>query len=350
MIRITPAQYPRRLWGLYGPPGVGKSTFAARLRGPLLVIDADGRFAEVAGLAAGDVFGLSADPADLRDAERIAELIHAQRGELSAVRTVICDSLTPIIAPLVAVAILANDAGANKNKAAAFKPKALAARLLADALTAPGCDALMIWHEHDGRDAKGQAATSQTLPPTERARLLRNLNLVLRMVIGDDGRRGVQVTWARRGRSGAVLWDDSGSWLGMPERIERAVYDGLTSAQQAQLEEDPPTFPGREAALAWGWEQGAFEALQHAANAYDALKRETIPPPATAAEMWALWKADVRRRAAERAAREGAKNAAAEAPPAATDNASCEIHKARDNASYATDPAHAGASDRPGFS
>lgn len=305
LTRITPAQYPRRLWGLYGPPGVGKSTLAARLSAPILCVDSDGRFAEVAGLAGGAVYGLSADPADLRDAQRIAALMHAQAGELAAVRTVVCDSITPIIAPLVAQAILDNDAGKNKNRAAAFKPKALAARLLADALTAPGCDMLAIWHANAGRDEKGQPATTQTLPATERARLMRNLNMILCMEIAPDGRRGVRVEWARQGRSGAevgTLWDDSGSWAGMPERIERAVYDGLSEAERAAREADPPDFPGREAAIAWGVERGAFREVAHAANAYDALKRETIPPPATAAAMWQLWKTDVRRRAAEHAA------------------------------------------------
>ena len=69
--KLETTAYPRRLWGLYGFPGSGKSTFAARLRGPLLVIDADHRFDEVARLA-GDVYALSDRPADNVDSERIA--------------------------------------------------------------------------------------------------------------------------------------------------------------------------------------------------------------------------------------------------------------------------------------
>ena len=45
------------------------------------------------------------------------------------------DSLTAIITPLITAAILNNDAGRNKNKVASFKPKALAMRLLQDAIT-----------------------------------------------------------------------------------------------------------------------------------------------------------------------------------------------------------------------
>ena len=43
--------YPPRFWALAGYPDSGKSTFATRMRGPLLVVDADMRFGEVAKLA-----------------------------------------------------------------------------------------------------------------------------------------------------------------------------------------------------------------------------------------------------------------------------------------------------------
>ena len=39
--------FPPRQWALVGQPGSGKSTLAAQMRAPLLVIDADHRFAEV---------------------------------------------------------------------------------------------------------------------------------------------------------------------------------------------------------------------------------------------------------------------------------------------------------------
>jgi hypothetical protein len=90
----------------------------------------------------------------------------------------------------------------------------------------------------------------------------------------------------------------------MPEAIERAVYDGLTEADRDRIETTTPaSFPNAAAAIAWGFEQGCFDALEHARNAYDALKRETVPQPATAAEMWRLWIADVTARKAARAER-----------------------------------------------
>jgi hypothetical protein len=86
----------------------------------------------------------------------------------------------------------------------------------------------------------------------------------------------------------------------MPEKIEQAIYGGLTAADQEHLEKATPTsFPNVETAIAWGFEQGVFEVINHARNAYDVVKRECQPK--TAAEMWELWIADVLARKAEQA-------------------------------------------------
>jgi hypothetical protein len=286
--------YPPRLWVLVGYPGSGKSTFAAQMRAPLLVVDADHRFAEVVDLAQGDVFGLSEAPADNVDADRIAAILAADMPG-SGVRTIVVDSLTAIITPLVVAAMRDKDAGRAKNLFAAWRDKALAARQLQDAVTRWGCDVLWVYHLQDARDAQGQELTRATLSETERARLTRSINLQLELVTDQDGRRGVKVVWARRGRSGLTLWDDTGSWVGMPDAIETAVYDGLTEADQDRLEEETPAaFPNPETAIAWGLEQGAFQALQHSRNAYNKLKKEKRPKDAQ--EMAALWVADVQAR------------------------------------------------------
>ena len=296
--KLDVTAYPRRLWGLYGFPGGGKSTFAARLRGPLLVIDADHRFDEVAKLAGGDVFQLSDRPADNVDAERVAAIL-ARDMPGADVGTVIVDSLTGILAPLVTRAILDNDAGKNKNKMAGFKTKALALRLLQDSVTGWGTDVLWIWHLQEGRNAQAEEQTTATVPRTELARLTRSLNVMLR-VIEEDGRRGIHVDWARRGRAGVTVWDDSGSWQGAPEAIERAIYDGLSETDRKRIEEaTPASFPNPAAAIAWGQALGVFRDEVHAGNAYEAVKREHAPK--TAAEMWALWVADVQARKAAQA-------------------------------------------------
>ena len=296
------ATYPRRLWGLVGFPGSGKSTFAARMRGPLLAIDADHRFSEVLSLAGGAVYRLSDTPADNVTPERIAERLRANMPGAD-VATIVVDSLTAIMAPIITETMLEIDAGQHKNRAAAWRDKALAMRLLQDAVTGWGCDVLWIYHLQTGRDANAQEVTTATVSRTELARLTRSINLGLELVEGKDGRRGVKVTWARRGRSGMTLWDESGSWLNMPELIERAVYDGLTRADQDRIERETPTaFAGPEQAIAWGVDCGAFEVLQHSRNTYDQVKASH--KPASAGGMWALWVAECQARIAAKAAPE----------------------------------------------
>lgn len=290
-------KYPPRQWALVGYPESGKSTFAAQMQGPLLVVDADHRFGEVAGLATGNVYRMSDDPEDNVNAERIAVLLKANMAG-AGVKTVVIDSLTAILSPLVVEAILSNDAGANKNRVAAFKGKALAMRLLQDAITGWGVNTLWIYHYRQGLDAKANSVETSSISLVELTRLRRSLNLQLSVVKGGD-RRGVKVDWARRGRFGLTLWDETGCWRGMPERIEAAVYDGLSQAEQDSLARlAPASFSGPADAIAWGFEQGAFDDALHAQNAYEKVKREGAP--ATAAAMWALWVADVQRRKAER--------------------------------------------------
>jgi KaiC/GvpD/RAD55 family RecA-like ATPase len=297
--KMTRQVYPPRLWGIKGYPGSGKTTFAVQMRGPLLVVDADHRFQEVLDLAGEqEVYELSDAPADNVSADRIAaRLTEGMPG--SEIGTIVVDSLTAIIMPLVVQAMQDKEHGRAKNLAAAFRTKALAMRQLQDAVTRWGTDCLWIYHLNDARDAQGKELTQATVSKTELARLMRSINLQLE-IVQDSGRRGVRVVWARRGRSELTLWDETGFWRGMPERIEEAVYAGLSRAEQEEIESrKPAVFPNAETAIAWGLEQGAFEALQHARNAYDKLKREAEPE--TAREMAALWTADVARRLAEAA-------------------------------------------------
>jgi hypothetical protein len=318
--KMVRTQYPPRLWALVGFPGGGKSTFAAQMRGPLLPIDADQRFGEVRPLTASEVYQLSDVAADHTDAERVAALL-AEGMPGSDVRTIIVDSLTTIIAPLVTRALIDNDAERNKNRMAAFREKALTMRLLQDSITKWGCDVLWIYHLQTGRDAGAKEQTTATVSKTELARLLRSLNLQLE-IVQDGARRGVKVVWARRGRAYPavpVLWDDSGKWAGMPEKIEAAVYDGLTLADQERIASATPTsFPNDEAAIAWGLAQGCFAALPHARNAYEKLKRAH---PDANGDLASLWVADVQERVkgeGENAEGERGSGGAGEMPPPPT--------------------------------
>ncbi|MBN1815441.1 MAG: AAA family ATPase [Anaerolineae bacterium] len=292
--KMTKQKYPPRLWSLVGYPGSGKSTFAAQMRGSLLVVDADHRFQEVLDLAGErDVYELSDVASDNTDPDRVAALL-AKNMPGADVGTIVVDSLTAIIAPLVTQAMVDKDAGREKNLAAAFRGKALAMRQLQDAVTKWGTDCLWVYHLQDARDAKGKALVKATVSQTELARLTRSINLQLE-IVQDGDRRGVKVVWARRGRDGMTIWDETGTWAGMPERIEEAVYAGLSEADQEQIEQEiPDVFPSPEVAIAWGLERGAFSALQHARNAYEKLKREDQPKDAR--EMTCLWVADVQAR------------------------------------------------------
>ncbi len=296
--KMSKTSFPPRQWALVGYPGDGKSTFATQMRTPILPIDADHRFSEVAHHAAGEVYKLSNNPADNVNAEKIAAALKANMAD-SGVNTVVVDSLTSILSPLVAQAILDNDAGRNKNRVSAFKDKALAMRLLQDVITGWGCDVLWIYHLRDVRDAQAVEKKGTTsISAVELARLRRSLNMQLK-VITKGAKRGILVEWARRGRSGIELWDESGKWAGFPERIEQAVYGGLTVEDMERIEgEDPTSFASVAIAIAWGDEKGCFNDAMHTQNAYDELKREKQPK--TAQEMWSLWIAEVNKRVAER--------------------------------------------------
>lgn len=277
---------PARQWTLVGDPNVGKSSFAAQMLAPMLVIDADHRFEEVATNVNGNVFELSDNPADNVDAEQISKLIKANMAG-SGVKTIIVDSLTSIITPLVVEAIMDNDAGRNKNRVSAFKDKALAMRLLQDSITGTGVDTLWIYHTRSGMDGQAKEKESTSISTVELARLRRSLNMQLRVVVNGEI-RGIKVDWARRGRSGMTIWDETGKWIGMPAKIEKAVYGGLSTEDMNKFETAEPTsFASMELAIAWGVEQEAFRDAVHAANSYNKIKAEKKPK--TAAEMWAFW-------------------------------------------------------------
>ncbi|MGH7454485.1 MAG: AAA family ATPase [bacterium] len=286
--KMVKPQYPPRLWTLAGFPGSGKSTFAAQMRPPLLAIDADRRFSEVLTLAQGEVYSLSETAADNANADKIVSLLKANMPG-SQVNTIVVDSLSAIISPLVTQAIMDNDAGRNRNRAAAFKNKALAMRQLQDAVTCWGKDVLWIYHLKEGRDGQGNKVIRPTVPETELERLKRSINLQLE-IVQDGERRGIKVVWARQGRNQITLWDETGRWLGMPERIEATVYGGLPEQEKAETS-IPKQFANIEAAIEWGMSQGVFQDPASARQAYDEVKQKNKPK--TAAEMASYWTTEV---------------------------------------------------------
>jgi hypothetical protein len=271
--KMTVPKYPPRHWALVGFPGSGKSTFATQMRGPLLPIDADQRFAEVLALAAGDVYRLSENPADNVAPAQIARLLEAHMPG-SDVGTIVVDSLTTLIAPLIVRGMLDNEAGENKNKMAGFIDKALVMRLLQDAVTRWGTHTLWIWHLQRGRNEKAEKVVTATLPKTELERLRRSLNVELHLVADEaTQRRGVKVVWTRQAgaRSGMTLWDESGTWQGMPERIEAAIYDA------APVESQPGSSPAPASVTPSPAESHATAATTAAASSANGHTRPLDP-------------------------------------------------------------------------
>ncbi len=287
--KMVKEKFPPRMWSLVGYPGSGKSTFASQLHGPMVVIDADHRFQEVLHLSQNEVYELSDNPADNVDPDAINTHLMKNMPN-SGTKTIVVDSLTAIITPLVIQAMIDNEKGRQRNLSAAFRTKALAMRQLQDAVTRWGCDVLWIYHLQDARDAKANEITRATISPTEQARLTRSINAQLEVVADPKNadRRGIKVAWARRGRAGMTLWDESGCWEGMPAKIEAAMYDGLTVEDQDKIErENPDHFKSPEHAQAWGVERGAFPDVEAARRAYREVKKEFEPK--SAREMAQVW-------------------------------------------------------------
>ncbi len=300
--KLKVKKYPKRKWEIRGRADSGKSTFLTQMRSPILPIDADHRIDQVAKLNP-DMLQLSYNAEDHNNTDRIAELLDEHMPG-TKVGTIGVDSLTAIITPLVTQGMIDKANGNVQNGYSAFQPKALAMRQLQDAVTKWGTDVLWIYHLDDSTNASGKKTTHATITDTELARLMRSVNMKLEVVV-KDGKRGIKVLWARDGRWGNkvdILWDTSGKWEQMPERIEAAVYDGLSEAEQAAIENElPEVFPDDATAIGWGleysvWGSHAFEALEHARNAYEKLMRENDEPE-TMEERTALWVADVHARA-----------------------------------------------------
>ncbi len=222
--KLTAPKYPVRHWALIGRAQDGKSTLLAQLAQPLLVVDADQRFDQIMRTAPQmEAFALSENRGDNCDVRRIDALL-SQHMPGSGIRTIAVDSLTPIISPLVQRGLMANRDGEKKNKADSWQEKAAAMKLFMDTVNRWGCDTIYVWHQEDGRDDKGNSQTKETVPPVERERLFRCLDVKL-VLVRDGDARGVLVEWARSGRFGMTLWDEPGNmWRGMPERIEEAIY------------------------------------------------------------------------------------------------------------------------------
>lgn len=286
--QMVAPKYPPRQWAIYGDAGSGKSRFASQMKMPALVIDSDARFTEQIRNAAGQIYQLSNEHTDNLDPDSIARLLK-ENMHGSGVRTIVVDSLTAILKPIINTAMSDIEHKRVKNGVAAFKGKAAAMSQIQDAVSGWGVDSLWIWHTHESMNASAVKVKRASIPDTELVRLRRSLNAILKLEVAPDGTRSVLIEWARNGKSGIRLVDKADGWVGMPELIEAAMY-----SEGVKDEAAPSLFSGPVEAVAWGFEQGCFRDAIHAKNAYEEVKR--LKQPRTAAAMAQLWKDEVAKR------------------------------------------------------
>jgi len=179
MKKITQSDYPVRRWSLRGFPGTGKSTFAARMRGPQVVVDADGRFAEVVHLADGDVYAAADNPSDNVDITGIESGLMKVMSRVKPGTTVV-DSVTEILNPVIAQMMMGDLEGNGQ------VIKAMLMRRLSSAVCKWGTDVLFIYHLYEGnlkgRDTVSATVTSLTLE--YRYELIRYLQLSFHILEG----------------------------------------------------------------------------------------------------------------------------------------------------------------------
>lgn len=234
MYKKLQPKIPPRQWGIFGYRGYGKTAFVGAMRQPILAIDTDHHIQHLANRGV-DVFMLSDDPAVLREPTKISELLF-EFGAGEA-KTVAFDSLTAILKPLNAMAMSKNRSSAVKNKASSFVEKANAMELIIGSVLSTGSDFAFVWHLEKGKDGRGADVEHPTVSETEKNKLKRALNVVIR--IDHDPalkKRYAKVVWNRENvakkpdGSPLIFYDDHGWWQGVPEQIEAALYSSLAQS------------------------------------------------------------------------------------------------------------------------
>ena len=141
--------------------------------------------------------------------------------------------------------------------------------------------------------------------------------IALRPTKSDPQGIGSAITYGRRyllmTMAGLAPEDDDGNEASGKQTTQKQQAQPQRQAQpQAQSQQPthrqqdntapaisvPKSFADADAAIKWGYDTKAFEAIQHAKNAYDKLKTEHKPKDA--ATMFDLWINDVKRRLEEK--------------------------------------------------
>lgn len=242
----------------------GKSSFASKMVRPGkdgLVIDADGRFGDV--ITPGvNFYPLSDKQSDMLDPKKIHDIMMRDMPKASNIDLALVDSVTNILEPII-LQIQRDVAEGVSSGARGYKQKADAMKYLSAAFQPWGIDVIWVYHYRNFGDVSGKKQRGESVSQMELARLWRNINIHCEIVVDDNGKRGVKVLAARGGRKGITIWDDSGKWENIRERLLQAVWGGLTQTEQTDLLDDNPgLFSSSSQAIAWAIEQGAFDDVE----------------------------------------------------------------------------------------
>lgn len=246
-------------------PDAGKTSFAARMVKPGktgLVVDADGRFGEVVRQGMNFV-RMSNKQSDMLDPKKIHQTMLTEMPSSPNVGLCLVDSVTQILEPIILEIQAEIEAGKSKG-ARGYKKKADAMKYLQAAVAPWDIDVIWVYHYREFADAQGNTKQGTSISELELARLYRNINLQLEIVVDKNGKRGVKVLAARGGRIGQILWDDSGTWENIRERLLDFVWGGLTEQEHTEIvkSQEKGRFASSAEAVSWAVEQGAFDDVE----------------------------------------------------------------------------------------
>lgn len=284
---------------LVAPPNAGKTTFASHLvkDGKIgVVVDSDQRFNEVVTSDTEHFVPLSDASHEMLDPKKIYDITHKSMPN-PQVGLFLVDSLTAIIEPIILN--VQRDVEEGKSKGArGYKEKADAMKYLQAAFMPWGVDVIWVYHYRERGDASGNMSVVTSVSTLELSRIYRNINIKCEIVVDKSGKRGVKVLEARGGRTGITIWDDSGTWQNIRQRLEQEVWGGLTEQEQKELV-DNVVLTSPEQAVAWAVEYAPdlFKDNQHAINSYEKLKAELLEAnngKLTAKVMYSAWQNKVK--------------------------------------------------------
>lgn len=238
-----------------------------------VIVDADGRFDEVI-TETSNFVPLSNKQYEMIDAKTIHDMLHKNMPN-DDVGLIAIDSVTAIFEPII-LGIQRQMEEKKNYSARNYKEKADAMKFLVAGVTPWGCDHVWVYHYRERSDVNGNVETTTTITDLELSRLWRNINLKTEIIKDGNGKRGLRILSARGGRSGFVIWDESGNWKNIRQRVETEVWGGLSKDDQQQLIDDAVLFSGVDEAIRWGMDSGVFKDEQHALNSYNGMKESLL--------------------------------------------------------------------------